>query len=33
MKRFKVEQTQKSSKSNKACVELSTCIEVGGGAI
>ena len=33
MKRFEAEQAQKSSKSNKACVKLSTCVEVGGGAI
>ena len=33
MKRFKVEQAQKSIKSNKACVEVSTCVAGGGGAI
>ncbi len=33
MKRFEAEQTQKSSKNNKAYVELSTCVAVGGGAI
>ena len=33
MKRFQVNQAQKSCKSNKACLELSTCVAVGGGAI
>ncbi len=33
MKRFEAEQAQKSSKSNNACVEVSTCVAVGGGAI
>ena len=30
MKRFQTDHTQKSCKSNKACVK-STCISVGGG--
>lgn len=33
MKRFGVEQVQKSCKSNNACVEVSICASVGGGAI
>lgn len=33
MKRFQAEQTQKSCKNNKACVEVSTCVAVGGGAV
>lgn len=33
MKRFGVEQVQKSCKSNNACVEVSICTSVGGGAI
>ena len=31
MKRFQVNQAQKSCRSNKACLELSTCVAVGGG--
>ena len=31
MKRFEAEQVQKSSKSNNACIEVSTCVAVGGG--
>ena len=33
MKRFEAEQAQKSSKSINACVEVSNCVSVGGGAI
>ncbi|CDE43695.1 unknown [Clostridium sp. CAG:768] len=33
MKRFEVDQTQKSCKNNQSCVEVSTCVAVGGGAI
>ena len=33
MKRFGVEQTQKSRKSNKVCVEVSTCVSFGGGEV
>ena len=33
MKRFQADQIQKSCKFNKACVEFSTCVAVGGGAI
>ena len=33
MKRFKVEQAQKSIQLNNACVEVPTCVAVGGGAI
>lgn len=33
MKRFEVEQPQQSIKLNNACVEVSTCVAVGGGAI
>lgn len=33
MKRFQADQIQKSYKCNKACVEVSTCATVGGGAI
>ena len=33
MKRLEVEQVQKSCKSDNACVEVSTCVAVGGGAI
>ena len=33
MKRFKVEQAQKSIKLNNACVEVPVCVAVGGGAI
>ena len=33
MKRFQTYQIQKSCKSNQSCVEESTCIAVGGGAI
>ena len=33
MKRFTTRQTQKSSKLKDNCVELSTSIAVGGGAI
>lgn len=31
MKRFQAYQTQKSCKSNQSCVEVSTCVAVGGG--
>lgn len=31
MKRCQADQVQKSCKNNKACLELSTCIAVGGG--
>lgn len=33
MKRFEAEQEQKSSNSNNACIEVSICKAVGGGAI
>lgn len=33
MKRFQAEQAQKSYKLNDVCVEDSTCVAVGGGAI
>ena len=33
MKRFTTRQTQKSSKLKDSCVEVSTCVAVGGGAI
>ena len=33
MKRFEAEQAQKFSKSNNACLEVSNCVAVGGGAI
>ena len=33
MKRFEVEQAQNSCKFADNCVEVSTCVAVGGGAI
>ena len=33
MKRCQADQAQKSCKNNKACIVLSNCIAVGGGAI
>ncbi len=33
MRRFKVDQAQKSCKSDQSSVEVSTCEVVGGGAI
>ena len=33
MKRFQTYQTQKSCNSIQSCVEVSTCVAVGGGAI
>lgn len=33
MKRFEVEQAQKTHKFADNCVDLSTCVAVGGGAI
>ena len=33
MKRFKVERAKRSIELNNACVEVSTCVAVGGGAI
>ena len=33
MKRFQVEQTQKSIEIEKTLVDVSSCVAVGGGAI
>ena len=33
MKRFQAEQTQKTFKSKDSCVEISTYVVLGGGAI